>query len=98
MSQNDFDERPGDSEGRPQGPRFRGLLGWLLIGALAVLVFWAIGRGWYSEHELSREQLEQLLANPDAAKEFCFRGDVLYGKINTKAGREYESQYGPGTD
>jgi cell division protease FtsH len=98
MSQNDFDERPGDSEGRPQGPRFRGLLGWLLIGALAVLVFWAIGRGWYSEHELSREQLEQLMANPDAAKEFYFRGDVLYGKINTKAGREYESQYGPGTD
>jgi len=98
MSQNDFDEQPGGSEGRPQGPRFRGLMGWLLIGALAVFVFWALSRDWYGKHELSREQLEQLFANPDAVKEFCVSGNVLKGKINTKAGREYESQYGPGAD
>ena len=98
MSQNDFDEHPGDSEGRPQGPRFRGLVGWLLIGALAVFVFWALSRGWYGDHELSREQLEQMFANPDAIKEFYISGNILKGKINTKAGREYESQYGTGAD
>jgi cell division protease FtsH len=98
MSQNDFDEQSGGDEGRSRGPRLRGLIGWILIGLLAVFVFWAINRSWTGEHELSREQLEQLLANPDAIKEFYVQGDIVHGKINTRAGREYESQFGPGPD
>jgi len=89
MRDPDFEDRPNE-EGQPSGPRLRGLLGWVLIAALAVVVILAIGQWSNTGKELSREQLQQLFANPDALKEFTVRGEVLTGKIKP----EYVNQYG----
>jgi len=90
MSQGDFDDQQGGEEGRPQGPRFRGLLGWILVGGLVILVIWAIGRRFESGREFSREQLTELFAKPDAVSSLYVRGDVLYGKIK----KDYLNQFG----
>ena len=80
MSEPNFDDQQGE-EGRPQGPRLRGILGWVLIAGLTVLVVLAISRSMGNERELSREQLEQLFAKPDALDDLYIQGNILYGKI-----------------
>ncbi|MEA3368296.1 MAG: hypothetical protein U9R68_09310, partial [Planctomycetota bacterium] len=69
MSRNDFNnqqqqqEEGGPGNQRPT-PRMRGLLGWVLIGGLIVLVVWAISRGFGESSDVSRADLERLLAKP----------------------------------
>ena len=91
MSQGDFDNQQGDQENRSTSPKMRGLLGWLLIAMLAVGVVYLLSHGMREGREFSREQLEQLLANPDAVQDFNIRGDVVYGRIK----QEYLNQFGP---
>jgi len=78
MSQNDFDDQPGEPGGRPQGPRFRGIAGWVLIALLAVLVFLVVSRSWTNDRELSREQLDQIFikAEPPARSEPGVRAEA----------------------
>jgi cell division protease FtsH len=90
MSDPDLDDRPTDEESRPQGPRLRGLLGWILIGSLTIFAIWAVNREFDTTREISRHDLERLLANPDALKEFYIHGDVLSGKIRA----EYLNEFG----
>jgi cell division protease FtsH len=90
MSDPDFDEFQGHEENRPASPWFRGLVGWLLIGGLTLLAVWAVMRWGESAREFSRDDLENLLAKPDALKEFCIRGDVVHGKIKP----EYLNEFG----
>jgi len=90
MRDPDFEDRQSE-EGQPSGPRLRSILGWVLIAALTVLVIWAFTHGFDNAKELSREQLQQLFANPDAMSELYVRGDVLYGKVSSK---EYLNQFG----
>ena len=91
MRDPDFEDRQNEEEGRPSGPRLRGILGWVLIAGLTVLVVLAVSRGFDNAKELSREQLQQLFANPDAMSELYVRGDILCGKIS---GKEYLNQFG----
>jgi cell division protease FtsH len=91
MSQNNFDDQPGD-ENRPPAPRYRGILGWVVITALAVLVAYTLLSSYEKAHEISRAQLEQFLANPDSLKEFYLSGNTLHGKVS---GKEYENIAGP---
>ncbi|KPJ75329.1 MAG: hypothetical protein AMK72_05200 [Planctomycetes bacterium SM23_25] len=81
MSRNDFDDGQGEPEGRPTTPRLRGLLAWALIIALVVLAVWLITRGWTKGAEFSRDDLERLLAKPDAIQFLWVQGNILYGKI-----------------
>ncbi|MBE3095772.1 MAG: ATP-dependent zinc metalloprotease FtsH [Planctomycetes bacterium] len=90
MSDPDFNDRQRDEEGQPQGPRLRGLLGWILIGSLTILVIWAVSREFDTTREISRHDLERLLANPDAIKKFYIHGDVLTGEIRA----EYLNEFG----
>ena len=79
MSQNDFDEQPEGNEERPSGPRLRGLLGWVMVLALAVTLAFIL---WPRPgREFSRDQLEQVLAKPDALQELYIQGDVLHGTL-----------------
>jgi cell division protease FtsH len=89
MRDPEFEDRQNE-EGQPAGPRLRGLLGWILIAGLTVLVLWAVTHWSDNAKEFSREQLQQLFANPDAIGEFTIRGEVLTGKIKP----EYVNQYG----
>jgi cell division protease FtsH len=97
MSQNNFDDQPGE-EGRPPAPRYRGILGWVIITALAIVVAYTLLHGYENAREISRAQLEQFLANPDALSEFYVSGNVLHGKINTTKGKEYENLVGQGKE
>jgi cell division protease FtsH len=90
MSQNEFDDQPGE-EKQPQTPRYRGILGWALVLGLTFLLAWLVLNGFPSGKEFSREQLETLFAKPDAVSEIYVKGNVLYGKI--KSG-EYQNEFG----
>jgi len=91
MSRNDFDNQPPtEPEGQPPVPRMRGLLGWLLIGGLVVLVVWAISHKWGEGGELSRADLERLLAKPDAIEKLWIKGNVIHGNIKA----EYVDEFG----
>jgi cell division protease FtsH len=99
MSQNDFDDQAGGDGGHPQPSRYRGLLGWVVITALAILVAYLLMNGvGNNAREISRAQLQQFLANPDALQEFYLSGSTLHGKINTAKGKEYENIVGPGRE
>ncbi len=91
MSQNDFDDQPGE-EGRPQGPRYRGILGWVVIGALTFLLAYLALNGFSNAKEFSREQLEQLFAKPDALTDLYVRGDTLHGDIKPEFVNEFGVQ------
>ena len=91
MSQSDFDDQQGPEEERQQGPKCRGLLAWILIGAMTVLVVWVVSKSITGgEREFSREQLEQLFSKPDALEDFYIKGDILYGKIKP----DYLNEFG----
>jgi len=83
MSQDDFDNKnsPEGPEGLSPTPRMRGLLGWVLIIGLVVLVVWTVSRLMTETGELSRADLERLLAKPDAIEAIWIEGDVLHGRI-----------------
>ena len=81
MSQNDFDEQPGE-EGRPQG-RLRGILGWVVIVVLTFLLAYLFFYWPGNAKEFSREQLEQLFAKPDAVSDLYIQGTTLHGKIKS---------------
>jgi cell division protease FtsH len=87
MSQNDFEDQPTE-EGRP---RYRGILGWVVILALTILLAYIMFGYPGSAKEFSRDQLEQLFAKPDAVADVYVRGNVLYGKIKSK---EYINEFG----
>jgi len=81
MSRGDFDNKQGEPEGLPSSPRLRGLLAWALIIGLVVLAVWLITRGWSEDTEFSRDDLERLLAKPDAIQHIWIQGNILYGRI-----------------
>jgi cell division protease FtsH len=91
MSQNDFDDQAG--EGRPQGPRYRGILGWIVITGLAFLVIYWVLHGFENAKELSREQLESLFAKPDAVAELYVQGNVIHGTIKHDANAPYTNEF-----
>ena len=93
MSRNDFDNQQegGEPENQRPPPRMRGLLGWVLIGGLIVLVVWAISRGFGESNEVSRADLERLLAKPDAIDAIWIEGSVIHGKI---VSGEYLNEFG----
>jgi len=93
MSRNGFDNQQpgGEPESQRPTPRMRGLLGWVLIGGLIVLVVWAISRGFGESSEVSRADLERLLAKPDAIEAIWIEGSVIHGKI---AAGEYLNEFG----
>jgi cell division protease FtsH len=92
MSRNDFEEPQGDEGQRPPTPRLKGLLGWLLIGLLAVAVAYLVMHGLPSPREFDRDTLERLLAKPDAIQLLWVNGNILHGRI--KPG-EYLNEFGP---
>ena len=93
MSRNDFDDQqqPGTPDGQTPAPRMRALLGWILVGGLVILVVWAISGGLGKNHELSRADLERLLAKPDAIETIWVEGTVLKGTIGSS---EYVNEFG----
>ena len=94
MSPEDFDDQPGEGEGRSPGPRLRGLVAWVLVAGLAVLVVWAIGRTLFDVKEFSRADLERLLEKPDAIKALWVHGNVLHGEIRPG---EWLNEFGEAT-
>ncbi len=81
MSRNEFDEKQDKPEGQPPTPRLRGVLAWVLVIGLVVLAVWVITRGWSDDTEFSRDDLERLLAKPDALQSLWIQGNVLHGQI-----------------
>jgi len=81
MSRNNFDDKQGEPEGQPSVPRLRGLLGWAIIIALVVLAVWLITRSWTDGAEFSRDDLERLLAKPDAIQYLWVQGNIVHGRI-----------------
>ena len=92
MNDSDLHDHREDQEGRPPAPRMRGLVGWLIVGALTVLVVWALGRGLYESKEFSRDQLETLLAKPESIKSLYVRGNILYGQIEPEYRNEFNTK------
>ncbi len=81
---------PGDNETPMPGPRLRGLLGWIIIGALAVAVVIFLTRAYTETPEFSRAQLDELMENPRAVREVYLKGHTVHGTLV----EDYRDQYG----
>jgi len=87
---NSPDDDSGDQEDRPPQSRMRGMLGWLLVFGVVILAVLALMRILKEAPERSREQLQEIIKNPDAIKNIYIKGYVIHGTLNDN----YENQYG----